>query len=921
MRREWRNFLLALMLFLSGTGVAAAQQENAKEAQGAGGEFVHVTLEVIWGIPRSKDGLSGGVREESGTKTGEQFVLELSGGRVIDGLVWPRREAVSSGGVALPEADVGMGPGPNGSWRLGKEPEGRVRVRVEAPLDSIVVIRGGDQPRVTLPLVAILEKPQHTPPQSPLMVSVERLAWDSLIVDLRDSAQDGIVAPGSDVPVSVGFNILWPESAEVSVRTTAVLRSTRGGEDLGHYEPRDREVVATNRREPSTRIWTVRAPRAEGTYVLEVSASWISTGVREGSVLGRLIRRRWPATVPNSAVRRVVFTVVDPANSVTTAQRDGRGRDIEVDTIDLTRSRSYRPLAVGRSPAAEPGRFAWSVPPEALIEPSLRDRLRGWIKRTGAEASRLERASAAGLAWSAMGLKVTHPDRPHRLTLKVRGGEPAALGVALIEPGGEQGSTPRLLLDACASGPPILQDGPPATFNWLVWPSSAEMVLVLLNRGSEAEVRLGMVSLTELDELTELSTLVETRSTTARTFGLYLTGPNPLEPFGGNRAAHDALTSAQNLARYLGYCGASAVVLPEQLADRSVRRALLGQADEDSTGPDRLDVIRRVLARQGLSLWLELDFTGPGALPGLPRADSPDAARRGLVRLDSQGRPDGPEYHPLHPEVREAMKRRVTQALLERPLGPGAASRGVGLLIRLGPGPTLLGTPETGADDATFDRFVQESFSPETARGIPGLGVTDPDRFAVRSRYLAGVGRMPWLAWRGRAISSLYTELTETAQRAVPGSVLAVVTPGLDECPAGIEARRVDRAGLAPSQAWRNVGLDLPSWPNAPAAPPVFRGVVLSTDALGHDLATSPDLDALVAVRAHRGLLLTIQDDSPARPPMGTAYPADRPFRRALVVHARFPRRRRSTPLDPRRTPQAIWSETPALERPVVRFG
>ena len=74
---------------------------------------------------------------------------------------------------------------------------------------------------------------------------------------------------------------------------------------------------------------------------------------------------------------------------------------------------------------AEPARFAWSVPHEALIEPSRRDRLLGWIKRTGAEASRLEPANASGLAWSALGLKVTHPDRPHRLTLKVNGGEPA----------------------------------------------------------------------------------------------------------------------------------------------------------------------------------------------------------------------------------------------------------------------------------------------------------------------------------------------------------------------------------------------------------------------------------------------------------------------------------------------------------------
>ncbi len=46
-------------------------------------------------------------------------------------------------------------------------------------------------------------------------------------------------------------------------------------------------------------------------------------GAREGSVLGRLIRRRWPAAVSNSAVRRVVFTVVDPAAKVSPVRRDG----------------------------------------------------------------------------------------------------------------------------------------------------------------------------------------------------------------------------------------------------------------------------------------------------------------------------------------------------------------------------------------------------------------------------------------------------------------------------------------------------------------------------------------------------------------------------------------------------------------------
>ena len=70
-----------------------------------------------------------------------------------------------------------------------------------------MIVRGGQQLRVTLPLLAILEKPQHTPQQSPLVVSVERLSWDSLKVDLEEPAHDGIVAPGTDLPVSVAYNI------------------------------------------------------------------------------------------------------------------------------------------------------------------------------------------------------------------------------------------------------------------------------------------------------------------------------------------------------------------------------------------------------------------------------------------------------------------------------------------------------------------------------------------------------------------------------------------------------------------------------------------------------------------------------------------------------------------------------------------
>lgn len=724
------------------------------------------------------------------------------------------------------------------------------------------------------PLASLLEGPQRTPPQSPVEITVERVPWDVIAVDLGPEPgggpDGGVVAPGARLPVTVAFHVLTPEPTEVAVRCVAELRPARGGERVWWHELKP--TVPTNTATPPTFVLPIDAPKEEGTYVLELRATWEAAAAHDsGKLLNRLIRRGKRGLFRTAtSSRRVTLAVLGPAEPGSPRP----GREAEVDAVDLGRLRGHRAWGSGRSPRASGS--GWVVPEEALAEATPRERLRGLIGRAGAEVAVLGPADGNGLAWSSVGLRAAHPGRPHRLTVTVHGGHPAALGVALVGPaagpaaaaGPVHGARHRLLLDARASGPPVPPEGPPATFSWPVWPDSADPVLVLVNRSPGAPARVGAVALTELPDL-PAGPAVEPPpgGAPARGLGLALGGPEGFDRFGGSIDAGltDALAAARNLGAYVASCGATAAVLPEGLADRSRRRALDGTAAEDATGPDRLELALRVLARRKVAGWVALGLDGP--LPGLPAAGAPEALARGLVRVDRRGQADGPApaYHPLADEVAAALRRRVGAAA-----APGGRAPRAGVLVRLGPGATLLGGPDTGFDDATFARFVAEAFDPETARGVPGRSADDPDRFAARARFVAGPGRMPWLAWRSKRVAALYADLAAAAREAAPGAALAVATPGPDDGPAGAEAHRADLAGLAPNLAWRAVGLDLDAWPAGDAAPIVLRGVGLGPDDLAHDLATSPELDARVAARAARGLFV----DADAGPGPGAPAPA-----------------------------------------------
>ena len=452
-----------------------------------------------------------------------ELTLGITEGVVTEVISWPPESSAQDAIRPSQSAD--------GNWHLGTGGAGRVRARLEVSCGANLLMHRGEN-LVRIPVLAILERPQHTPSQSPMTVSVERLPWDSLIVDLGQGTEDGMVAPSVAVPVVVKYNIVSPETAEVMVRTTAVLRQIGGDAALWRYD--QREQVPANRLDPPPRILTVPAPGVEGSYVLELHATWEPAGARDssGTRLGRLIRRRKAPPVTNTATRRVVLAVVspNPPGAVQTpfaAGADSPGRETEVDSLDLNRIWSARVSAWGRSPVLKPGGIVWGLPAEAFLDAGRkereRDRLRNLIGRTAAEVSNLGPADDSGLAWSAVALRVAHPDQPHRLTVTVAGGDPSALGVALVDPGAA-GKGPRVLLDACVSGSPILKDGPPASFSWLVWPDSSEPQLLLLNRNSAGSVRLGSVKLVELDKVPESPPVRLPKTPATRTMGLYLTG-------------------------------------------------------------------------------------------------------------------------------------------------------------------------------------------------------------------------------------------------------------------------------------------------------------------------------------------------------------------------------------------------------------
>ena len=160
MRREWRKVLAIGVLFLAGVVCDAAPQDVQTERRGLGAAAVRLTFELEWG----PSGNGAGDAQRPGVDSA--LSLDLSEGRVLGAMPWPPRPPGEAAGPP------GWGPAEAGGWRLGHEVEGRARARIEVPVEAKLIVRRGDQ-TVSVPVAAVLERPQRTPATAPMAVGAK----------------------------------------------------------------------------------------------------------------------------------------------------------------------------------------------------------------------------------------------------------------------------------------------------------------------------------------------------------------------------------------------------------------------------------------------------------------------------------------------------------------------------------------------------------------------------------------------------------------------------------------------------------------------------------------------------------------------------------------------------------------------------
>jgi hypothetical protein len=450
--------------------------------------------------------------------------------------------------------------------------------------------------------------------------------------------------------------------------------------------------------------------------------------------------------------------------------------------------------------------------PTPLASRSSTPTLRAAFDTSGSEPAELTAAGEARVDWTAVRLRLKHPQRPHRLVLHVAAGSGPFLGASLLEPDARGELTAPTLdtglaLDDASDDAPATESAG-CQHEILFWPHVCDPVLLVHDLAAGRRPRVTDVEVYELaPPSSQPSTPLSPIATPAkashaidtspekRLIGPYLARPLLPETFGGpkvfdtraGQSIEDWETfhaAARHVADYLVYHGYNslliaalsegATIYPSTSIEptRQYDSGAVSAASQIPLRKDFLELLYRVFDREKLTLIPELQFTCP--LPSLERQLVDGAAAEGIELIGADGqsaREHGgrglepwPIYNPLDPRVQDAVLAAVREVVERYRLHP--SFRGVALEISR-TGYLQLPGVDWGYDSATVARFEHDT-------GVTVDGPLGGDVYPHRHAVLTGEARTAWVRWRCQQMAKFYQRLADTLQSSGPQARLVL---------------------------------------------------------------------------------------------------------------------------------------------------
>jgi hypothetical protein len=772
-----------------------------------------------------------------------------------------------------------------------------VDIGIQGPTDGKLLITlatgvpGEPAPtRIEVPLKAVLHDTFHTQlgDAGANRISVRRKPGDRLRVQQNNTSL--IYKPGELMQVEVAPHLLGLAPG-TELRLTASLQTARQGKSLWSDTT---DVVAPLDDGNWNRIpLSLRLPESEGVYdvVFEVHQRSIQTRLNLAAAVER---------------RRMQFVVLSPQPAG--RQQHGEAPPpsllFEIDPAspgwwERTKSMTASIPGMGRGPAGN-------------CKPTLRKTSTGTYTELPPSSKIEQPAGQRDLAWQAYPLPIAQPGRPHILEIEYPSDVAQSLGVSLVEPNAAGAVTPigvdsGVFLDADDVEPVGLK----LTRRIVVWPQTAQPLVVVMNRRREAPAVFGKLRLlgSRAPSLVAMpwgardsTSLPQAHLTEARADGRLLaayydrplfaenfsSGPTLDGAIGeSGRCLDDWVTfyeGARRLVEYLthaGYNGAMITVVadgsaiyPSKHFDATPRYddGIFFAEGQDPSRKDVLELLLRMFDREGLRLVPAVQFNA--RLPQLEAVRRESLRTKGFDALRPQrAAPRAMEigkspYDPLKPRVEQEMIDVVAE--LNQRYGTHASLAGVA--IQLSPdGYTQLPGADWGADSETLERFARET----GLKLAPNLSARDLAVAAVDDH------RAEWLAWRTDKLAALYGRLQAAIGKEAPRKLYLVATHAWESREGKARLQPTLGTNTTPEQALVESSLDpvklgkLPGvvWMRPYASLPVDtlvdQGPTLElnrSEALDRSAAEQPSPASLIYFEPQSARLESLEKQSPFQP-------------------------------------------------------